>query len=180
MMHAPVDEAPPFDAAVHGGGLTETQRAERVVAYDEPTYGFVRMAVDALRDAGVVSTSTEAEAEAAAEAAEEEIVSAPEVAEVTPPPAVPPPAVPEDDDLHRPFLERLHATASSRALAAVGPKHNPFLTPLQNTLRKSAAFQSALHAFVKHEVCPALGVSRVAYQRRPTFRVHLVWGGGGG
>jgi hypothetical protein len=30
-----------------------------------------------------------------------------------------------------------------------------------------------LSAFVRNEVCPALGVSRVAYQRRPTMRVHL-------
>ena len=47
---------------------------------------------------------------------------------------------------------------------------------MQNYLRKSAEFQRALHAFVRGEVCPALGVARVAYQRRPTFRVHLAGG----
>jgi len=135
--------------------LSETQRAERVIAFDEPAYGFVRMAVWTLRDAGMVP---------------------PEMDE-TPAAAVVPCGAnggASGRRRHHRTLECLHASASSSALAAVGPRHNPFLTPLQNTLRKSAEFQAALHAFVKAEVCPALGVTRVAYQRRPTFRVHLV------
>lgn len=158
---------------MHGEGLTETQRAERVIAYDELSYGFVRMAAEALRDAGVVAetvTTTEAWAGAATKTVSE-------TAEGTTSPAT---VRPDDGGLHRLILERLHVSASAGALAAVGPKNNPFLTPLQNKLRKSPEFQSALHAFVKAEVCRALGVSRVAYQRRPTFRVHLVGGGRGG
>jgi hypothetical protein len=35
-----------------GGGLSKMQRRERVIAYEEFTYGFVRMAVAALRGRG--------------------------------------------------------------------------------------------------------------------------------
>lgn len=142
---------PSFDPALHGGGLTETQREERVVAYDEAKYGFVRMAAMALQEAGAVTLGGG------------QRNSSPIGAHVCV----------GSRNFHR-NLEKLHLSASSRALSAIGPKNNPFVAPLQNTLRKSDEFQSALHAFVKHEVCPALGVNRVVYQRRPTFRVHLV------
>ena len=141
----------PFDPELHGGGLTEEQRAERVIAYDEPTYGFVRMATEALRDAGMIPT---VETGALDEGASSSLHF---------------PSHRGSSPSHL-LLERLHLTATTSALQAVGPKNNPFLTPLQNTLRKSTKFQSALHAFVRREVCPALGVRRVAYQRRPTFR----------
>lgn len=151
-------EAPePFNPALHGGGLTEEQRAECVITYDETAYGFVRMAAEALRDAGMIPTDETSGSSRVLSLREHDSSL-------------------REHDSSILLLERLHLSASVGALQAIGPKNNPFLTPLQNTLRKSTRFQSALHAFVKHEVCPALGVRRVAYQRRPTFRVHLAGG----
>ena len=186
--HRPCGVPEPFDPALHGGGLTEEQRAECVITYDETSYGFVRMAAEALRDAGMIPTD---ETTVAAAAADEPTTAADEASKVAVAgehtPATPPcvdVGDPKEASSSRGvpslrehlLLERLHLTASVGALQAIGPKNNPFLTPLQNTLRKSTHFQSALHEFVKYEVCPALGVCRVAYQRRPTFRVHLAGG----
>ena len=68
-------------------------------------------------------------------------------------------------------LGKLHALAPPK-----GRRKNPFLFVLQNDLRKSKEFAAALHRFVRQEICAALCVSRVAYQRRPTFRVHMAGG----
>lgn len=109
------------------GGLTEDQIAERVVDYDEDSYGFVRMVRLALLESGVLNEETP--------------------------------------------LGKLHALRPPK-----GRRKNPFLFVLQNDLRKSKDFAEALHRFVRREVCAALRVSRVAYQRRPTFRVHMAGG----
>ena len=112
------------------GGLTDDQRAERVVSYDESTYGFVRMATTAMRADGLLAGDEDASG----------------------------------------ALSRLHEGPLAPRRAR---KNDPYTTSLNNRMRKSREFERALSAFVRDEVCPALGVSRVAYQRRPTMRVHL-------
>ena len=112
------------------GGLTDDQRAERVVSYDESTYGFVRMATTAMREDGLLAGAEDASG----------------------------------------ALSRLH---EGRLAPRRARKNDPHTTSLNNRMRKSREFERALLAFVRDEVCPALGVSRVAYQRRPTMRVHL-------
>ena len=117
------------------GGLTDEQRAERVVSYDETAYGFVEMAFAALRADGLLASNPSHASSDASEA-----------------------------------LSRLH---EGPLLPKRAGKNDPCTTSLNNRVRNSITFARALSAFVRNEVCPALGVSRVAYQRRPTMRVHL-------
>ena len=116
------------------GGLTDEQRAERVVSYDETAYGFVEMAFAALKADGLLASASHASSDASE------------------------------------ALSRLH---EGPLLPKRAGKNDPCTTSLNNRVRNSITFARALSAFVRNEVCPALGVSRVAYQRRPTMRVHL-------
>ena len=129
--------------------LTREQRAERVVNYDERSYGFVRLAEDAIRAAEARNSLRLARLH------DDD----------------------DDDDANaerrRPMLERLHLAATEHALSSQTPTGNPFVAALVSEVRSSRAFAVALREFIREEVCPALGVKRVAYQRKPTFRVHL-------
>ena len=132
----PLENLPPDGYHTRStGGLTDEQRAERVVSYDETAYGFVEMAFAALKADGLLASASSDASSDASEA-----------------------------------LSRLH---EGPLLPKRAGKNDPCTTSLNNRVRNSITFARALSAFVRNEVCPALGVSRVAYQRRPTMRVHL-------
>ena len=82
-----------------GGGLNEMQRRERVIAYEESTYGFVRLAVAALRGAGMMP----------------------------PPPADG--ALSACDGRLSSLLQQLHVSAPARALTAQGPRCERHISP---------------------------------------------------
>lgn len=128
------------------GGLSDEQRAERIVDFDENEYGFVRLARDASRNASRdAGKSRSPESSAFWD-------------------------VQDDPDDPSATLARLHVAAASGKRKG---RNNALATALTNRLRDSPEFRDALARFVRREVCPALGVARVAYQRRPTVRVHL-------
>jgi hypothetical protein len=160
------------------GGLTAPQRAERVVDYDETCYGFVRLATEALRGAGVLPPKEKGEAvdvDADAAVALSDVGSG----EYRGGRGEGKGAGRCGEDCSA-LLANLDGLCSREQSVELNAKRsNPFVAPLSNALRHSPAFQAALRAFVRDSVCPALGVTRVAYQRSPTFRVHLAGGRAG-
>ena len=155
------------------GGLTAPQRAERVVDYDETCYGFVSLATEALRGAGVLPPKERGEDNDADVAVARSNIGGGEKGEGR---GAGDGAGGCGEDGSA-LLANLHGLCSREQSAELNAKRsNPFVAPLSNALRHSPAFQAALRAFVRERVCPALGVTRVAYQRSPTFRVHLAGG----